>query len=264
MFGVIGGGGRFGQRYKETLDALNYKWVAANSRFDTDQFNEIWKYCDTVCIVTPPDVHFEYAKKALELGKNVILEKPACSTSQECKTLNEIAIKNSVSCLVNYSYLWHPEYQKIKKECPSAEGYLKFWSVGYGSGPKRNFSALWDWASHDLAMIFDIAPLCSDVFFSATPQKSWKDWNGNFDLTIKWCKNNWASVKCGNEFPEKKRSFSVHSPCKFREFNVDFSIKTLPLMLHEFKTKLDKKQTMNNMNLAIQVTSVLEKITPLV
>ena len=46
---------------------------------------------DLIVITTPNDTHFPYAKKALEAGKHVVLEKPFTNTTGEAKELVNIA-----------------------------------------------------------------------------------------------------------------------------------------------------------------------------
>ena len=48
---------------------------------------------DAVCIATPVYLHYELAKKSLESGKSVLVEKPMTATSAEASDLIEIASK---------------------------------------------------------------------------------------------------------------------------------------------------------------------------
>lgn len=49
---------------------------------------------DLVVVTTPNDTHFEYAAKALEAGKHVVLEKPFTNTIEEARELIGIAKKS--------------------------------------------------------------------------------------------------------------------------------------------------------------------------
>src|SRR3982750_4401365 len=49
---------------------------------------------ELIVITTPNDSHFEYASRALNAGKHVVLEKPFTITSEEAKTLIAVAEKN--------------------------------------------------------------------------------------------------------------------------------------------------------------------------
>ena len=49
---------------------------------------------DAVAVITPVFTHFDLAKKALENGKHVFVEKPFTSTVAQAEELNEIAAVN--------------------------------------------------------------------------------------------------------------------------------------------------------------------------
>lgn len=51
------------------------------------------KEIDLVSICSPNATHYSYAKKALEAGKHVLLEKPMASTAKEARELIEISKK---------------------------------------------------------------------------------------------------------------------------------------------------------------------------
>ena len=47
---------------------------------------------DTIYIASPNSLHYAHAKKCLEAGKNVLLEKPATSTSKELDSLFALSL----------------------------------------------------------------------------------------------------------------------------------------------------------------------------
>src|SRR5687767_4812140 len=49
---------------------------------------------DAIAVITPVWTHFELAKKALQNGKHVFVEKPFTSTSAQAEELIELAAKN--------------------------------------------------------------------------------------------------------------------------------------------------------------------------
>jgi len=53
---------------------------------------------DAVVIATPVHTHFELAKKALENGKHVLIEKPFTSSSAQAVELMNIAEKKRIAC----------------------------------------------------------------------------------------------------------------------------------------------------------------------
>src|SRR6185437_16376370 len=46
---------------------------------------------DCAIIATPTSTHYEIAKKLLEMGKNLLVEKPLAKTYSECQALIELA-----------------------------------------------------------------------------------------------------------------------------------------------------------------------------
>lgn len=53
---------------------------------ETDHENLI-EHADAAVIATPNETHFEIAKKWLDHGKHILVEKPICTTSEEARTL---------------------------------------------------------------------------------------------------------------------------------------------------------------------------------
>lgn len=83
-------------------------------------YNEFLKCeMDTVYIALPNHLHFHYALKALEAGKNVIIEKPLTSNYNEAKRLSNVATQNSLFIFEAISTLYLPNYKKIKELVPS-------------------------------------------------------------------------------------------------------------------------------------------------
>ena len=76
---------------------------------------------ESVHILTPPTYHFEIAKKCLEADANVFIEKPITDTSDEFKTLLQIAeFKNKILC-GDYSTLGMPILLRAKEEIEKGE-----------------------------------------------------------------------------------------------------------------------------------------------
>lgn len=59
---------------------------------------------DFVVIVTPNHLHYEIAKVFLEVGVNVVCEKPLCFTVKEAEELQELSIKYHALFAVTYTY----------------------------------------------------------------------------------------------------------------------------------------------------------------
>ena len=51
---------------------------------------------DAAIIVSPTTTHFEIAKKCIEAGKHIFVEKPLTSNSNEAQIINDLASKNKI------------------------------------------------------------------------------------------------------------------------------------------------------------------------
>lgn len=91
---------------------------------------------DTVYITVPNHLHFEFAKKALEAGKHVILEKPFTSTYQEALLLCTLARRKQLFLFEAITTLYLPNYRKIK-ECLPQLGRIKIVQCNYSQYSKR-------------------------------------------------------------------------------------------------------------------------------
>lgn len=73
------------------------------------------KNIDTVYIGIVNNMHFEYTKKALEYGKNVVCEKPFTSTAEELKILIELAKSKKLFLFEAITMLYSPNFKYIKE-----------------------------------------------------------------------------------------------------------------------------------------------------
>jgi len=69
---------------------------------------------ELVIVNTPNSTHFNYAKMALEAGKHVIVEKPFVITSQDGKTLIELAKEKNKKLFVYHNRRWDSDFKTVK------------------------------------------------------------------------------------------------------------------------------------------------------
>lgn len=72
------------------------------------------RHVDTIYIALPNHLHFEFARKALQHHKHVIIEKPMTSTYQEALSLQKIAMENHLFLWEAITNQYLPHYQYIK------------------------------------------------------------------------------------------------------------------------------------------------------
>lgn len=71
---------------------------------------------DFVYIGLPNNLHYEYSKKALQHGKNVICEKPFCLNQKQARDLLSCALSNGVYIFENMKVYHSLAYKQLKKD----------------------------------------------------------------------------------------------------------------------------------------------------
>ena len=80
---------------------------------DLDQMLEEAKL-DVVHVLTQPDSHFFLAKKVMDAGCNVIIEKPVTVNSQEAEQLKVITKEKGVSVAINHNFVFSRPFNELK------------------------------------------------------------------------------------------------------------------------------------------------------
>jgi D-galacturonate reductase len=86
---------------------------------------------DFVCVATPDPRHFEVARRALQAGRHVIIEKPSVLRLQELDELSALARDKNVLAKVVYHKLCDPDHKKLRTLVH--DGELKHVNNGYCS-----------------------------------------------------------------------------------------------------------------------------------
>jgi predicted dehydrogenase len=68
---------------------------------------------DIVYVATPPNLHFEQSKQALEYGKHVVCEKPAALVPGHAEELKRMADQKGLLYVVNLMQRYNPLYQMV-------------------------------------------------------------------------------------------------------------------------------------------------------
>jgi len=111
---------------------------------------------DAVAIVTPVSYHYELARKALENGKHVFVEKPFTATSAQAEELIELAERQGLQIMVDHTFLFTGAVRKIKQMIDAGDlGQIYYYDstrVNLGLF-QHDVNVLWDLAPHDLAIM---------------------------------------------------------------------------------------------------------------
>lgn len=85
---------------------------------------------NAIYIATPPDVHEEYTRKAMQAGKPVYVEKPMARNAEECDRMNAISAETGLPLFVAYYRRALPYFLKIKELIDSEViGDVRFVSI---------------------------------------------------------------------------------------------------------------------------------------
>lgn len=125
--------------------------------FTTDE-NEILRSTsvDAVCVITPVATHYPLAKRALENGKHVFVEKPFTCNSTQAEELIVLADRKNLKIMVDHTFLFTGAVKKIRQLVDEGElGKLFYYdSLRVNLGLfQHDVSVIWDLAPHDLSIM---------------------------------------------------------------------------------------------------------------
>ena len=129
--------------------------------FTTKNIDEMLNkyHVDAVVIATPTKTHYTIAKKALEAGLHVFVEKPMATSERDCQELIDIAEKKDIILFVGHLFLYNEAVKKIKELVAKDDlgNICSISSQRLNLGPiRQDVNALWDLAPHDISIILDI------------------------------------------------------------------------------------------------------------
>jgi predicted dehydrogenase len=111
---------------------------------------------DAIAVITPVWTHFELAKRALQNGKHVFVEKPFTSTAEQAEELIELAERNHLKIMVDHTFLFTGAVKKIHQLISEGTlGKLYYYDstrVNLGLF-QHDVDVLWDLAPHDLSIV---------------------------------------------------------------------------------------------------------------
>lgn len=111
---------------------------------------------DGVVIATPVSTHYPLARKALQAGKHVLVEKPLATSSAQVLELIELSERQHKSLMVDHTFLYTGAVRCIKSLIESGEigTLLYFDSVRISLGlVQSDINVLWDLAPHDFSIM---------------------------------------------------------------------------------------------------------------
>ena len=143
---------------EERLDHMSALYREIDTTSDVESvFND--PDIDAVVVATPVDLHYEFAKRGLEAGKHVFVEKPMTSSAVHSRELVDIAGKKGLTLMVGHTFIYSAPVRKIKEIIESGElgeiYYISCRRLNLGLF-QRDINVTWDLAPHDISIILYI------------------------------------------------------------------------------------------------------------
>ncbi len=198
-------------------DANEERLRAAGRRFlgvlTTDSADVVFSdpSIDAVVIATPVFTHYDLARKALENGKHVLMEKPFTRTSQQAQDLVTIASALNLTLMVDHTFLFTGAVRKMKSIIDSGAigEILYFDSVRSNLGLfQPDVNVLWDLAPHDIS-ILNYLVNAKPIAVSATGMKHYYDQEDIAYLSVFYDEHIMAHFHVNWLSPVKIRSICV-------------------------------------------------------
>ena len=180
------------------------------------------KEIDAVVIATPVFTHFSLAKKALENGKHVLLEKPMTSTIKEAEELMNLAKQKGLLLMVDHTFLYTGAVMKMKQLINEKSiGEIQYFDssrINLGLF-QIDVNVLWDLAPHDISILLH---LINKIPYSVNATGISHTKNGIENvayLTINYSENFIAHFSCSWTSPVKLRTMLIGGDKKMMVFN---------------------------------------------
>jgi len=111
---------------------------------------------DAVILATPAETHYPLARKALEAGKHVLVEKPLARTVCEVDELGRLARAAGKILMAGHTFIYHGVVREVRRMIKTGEfGDVRYiYSQRLNLGRVRSdVDALWNFAPHDVSIL---------------------------------------------------------------------------------------------------------------
>ena len=199
----------------------NIKKLYPNVLFCTN-VEEIFPLVDAVIIATNVEYHYALAKKALELNKHVLIEKPATNSLKKLFDLYRIAKEKKRTLMIDYTFLYNGAVRKLNEiihdESFGEITYIDSIRINLGIF-QSEVNVIWDLASHDISIInFLLQKLPISV--QATGISHLKNSIENIAyITLNYTENIIVHIHCSWTSPVKIRQMLIGGKKKMIVYN---------------------------------------------
>jgi predicted dehydrogenase len=197
-------------RDPEQLSALSRRHTDARATCELDDvLND--DTVEAVVIATPPQTHYQLAKRALQAGKHVLVEKPLATKLTDGRELADLADASGLMLMPGHTFIYSPAVNTVRDLIQSGVvGDIHFiTSSRMNLGKYQRDGVVCDLAPHDLSILMywlgepvtEIAASGSCVFREDVPETAF--------LTLTFASGTTANVQLSWLAPRKVRQMIV-------------------------------------------------------
>lgn len=139
-------------------DEINAKKVAAEFGYSYyENINNLIDAVDVVDIVTPTLSHFDCAKKAIEKGRHIFIEKPITNTLEEAEELLQLSEKYGVKGQVGHVERFNPAFLAVKDKIENPM-FIETHRLAEFNPRGTDVPVVLDLMIHDIDAILSVVP----------------------------------------------------------------------------------------------------------
>jgi len=204
---LLSGAGKWGMNYRRLLQDHPRAELAGVVKSDREFYKALREQqWSGVILAAPASTLPAQLRATLEMGFPTLVEKPVAQSYAETDSLRSMAMATGTPVLVDFTYLYHPEFLAIRQRLAARE-IISIESEGGNLGPFReNCPSLWDYGTHEVAMALTLMGRAKRVHLQS------KNQNGGQIHTLRLkserCE---AHLSFGNGFPERRRWMKIRT-----------------------------------------------------
>jgi hypothetical protein len=253
-FGVIGSG-PWGTKVIQAIRGLGFQVSVCNRHGEFDgqevarDYRTLIPEVDIVWVAAHPNVNCEIAAYALEHNKPTVVEKPVAFTSQQVAGLVRASKAKQVPLIVDYIWMFNRSLRTFL----SAEPWATLAITLGNDGPKRDYSALWDYGSHAIAVALN------DDERQLTQVAIESGGVGAYRVLLHFDDGAGAIITVGNEYAARQVQFETRLK-SWRRFTEKPDDKPLQALTSAIACAHLRGEYHTNGDLAVEVTDLLERL----
>lgn len=139
-------------------DEINAKKVAAEFGYTYfENINTLIDAVDVVDIVTPTLSHYECAKKSIQKGKHLFIEKPITNTLEEAQEILDLSQKHGVKGQVGHVERFNPAFLAVKDKIENPM-FIETHRLAEFNPRGTDVPVVLDLMIHDIDVILSVVP----------------------------------------------------------------------------------------------------------